>query len=240
MARPRIIFFDAGGTLLDPHPSVGHVYAEIAGDHGLALDAAAVQRAFARAFPECIARALDERGWILGFSPESGWHFWREVLHATFEDLEVREGPLEEIWNQIYDDFSHAHRYALVDGARETLGALRESGHRLGLISNWDHRLRGILRGLDLGTALDPVVISCEVGAEKPDAAIFHHALSAAGVEADEALMVGDTAIPDGDGAKAVGMHAVLIRRSAGGAKDHATLPDLRALPAWIDTEFGQ
>ena len=31
----RAVFFDAGGTLLYPHPSVGEVYARVAAEHGV-------------------------------------------------------------------------------------------------------------------------------------------------------------------------------------------------------------
>jgi putative hydrolase of the HAD superfamily len=49
-------------------------------------------------------------------------------------------------------------------------------------------------------------VFSSEIGRRKPDAAIFEHALGAIGVDAADALFVGDTLATDIAGAAALGM----------------------------------
>ena len=42
----RVIFFDAGGTLFRPYPSVGEIYARVAGTHGVRVDAKQVEKTF--------------------------------------------------------------------------------------------------------------------------------------------------------------------------------------------------
>ncbi len=44
--RIRAVTFDVGGTLIEPWPSVGHVYAEVAARHGVAaIDVATLNQA---------------------------------------------------------------------------------------------------------------------------------------------------------------------------------------------------
>jgi putative hydrolase of the HAD superfamily len=63
-----------------------------------------------------------------------------------------------------------------------------------------------------VGRYFDAVVASCDIGAGKPDPAIFHAALAKLGVAASEALMVGNDAERDIAGAAAAGIEAVLVR----------------------------
>ena len=53
------------------------------------------------------------------------------------------------------------------------MAALSERGYRLALLSNWDQRLRGLLQALDLAAHFEVMIISGEVGVEKPDIEIF-------------------------------------------------------------------
>ncbi|WP_040768054.1 HAD family phosphatase [Tsukamurella sp. 1534] len=84
---------------------------------------------------------------------------------------------------------------------------LRAAGVAVALISNsWGG---GNLYQRDrLGALFDPVIISEEVGLRKPDSAIFHLALGALGVPPERAAFV-DDAVPNIDGAEAVGMQGV-------------------------------
>ena len=73
------------------------------------------------------------------------------------------------------------------------------------------------------------MVCSGAVGAAKPDRAIFAHALAALGVEASEALHVGDSRVNDYDGARAAGIAALLVDRGAV-AESAGTITDLRGI----------
>ncbi|WP_240041284.1 HAD family hydrolase [Paenibacillus ginsengarvi] len=97
------------------------------------------------------------------------------------------------------------------DGARETLQYLRSLGYRLGLISNWDESARTVLARNGLDELLDEIVVSSEVGIEKPHPDIFRLALSKVGVSASESLYVGDNYYDDVIGSQKVGMHCLLI-----------------------------
>jgi putative hydrolase of the HAD superfamily len=97
------------------------------------------------------------------------------------------------------------------------LGELRARGLRVLVVSNWDVSLPRVLARCGIAGLIDATVTSAEVGARKPDPAIFLAALELAGSSADEALHVGDTAEEDVTGARAAGIRALLIDRDGGG-----------------------
>jgi putative hydrolase of the HAD superfamily len=114
------------------------------------------------------------------------------------------------------------------------LAALRARGLALVVVSNWDVSLHGVLADTGLAGAVDAAVISAEVGAAKPDPAIFARALEAAGgVAPGDALHVGDSPEADVDGARAAGLDAVLVVRGGAPPPDGVrAIGDLSALLA--------
>jgi FMN phosphatase YigB (HAD superfamily) len=63
-----------------------------------------------------------------------------------------------------------------------------------------------------LQTRVHGVIVSQEVGSEKPDAGIFRAALALAGCQPEEAVMIGDHPVNDIAGAQAAGIEAVFVR----------------------------
>jgi putative hydrolase of the HAD superfamily len=116
---------------------------------------------------------------------------------------------------------------AFVDVA-PALMDLRDRGLRLAVVSNWDWSLSDVLGGLGLLALFDAVITSAEVGAAKPDAAIFEAALGAVGCTAADAVHVGDSVEKDVEGARAAGLRAFLLAREGGG--DLSSLSELPAL----------
>ncbi len=103
--------------------------------------------------------------------------------------------------------------FAAFPDVEPALLALRERGLRLVAVSNWDCSLPIWLDLAGVGGLLDGVVSSAEVGQAKPSPAIFRVALAVAGVRAREALHVGDSMVNDVEGARAVGIRAMLVAR---------------------------
>ncbi len=201
LAGVRIVFFDAGGTLVAPREDVGEVYARAARRQGLDVEPADVLAAFHAAFrSQRLAGRTQDRAW------------WRAVVDATFGPFGRVADPAG-LFEELYEHFSSPERWALLPGAVETVTEIRARGYRTGMISNWDDRLPVLLRSFGLEDLLDPVVVSCRVGVEKPDRRIFEAALSSAATEPREALMVGDDLEADVAGATALGMRAVWIPR---------------------------
>jgi putative hydrolase of the HAD superfamily len=109
-----------------------------------------------------------------------------------------------------------ALRFDAYPDARPALLRARRGGARVIVVSNWDVSLADVLERVGLATLVDAVVTSAAVGAAKPAAAIFEHALGLAGVGAEWALHVGDSLAEDVRGAAACGIGAVLLCRGEG------------------------
>jgi putative hydrolase of the HAD superfamily len=99
------------------------------------------------------------------------------------------------------------------DGAAEALADLRRRGYRLGVITNWDLSAQRLLAERGLDGFFEQVVVSSEVGCEKPDRRIFDRAAGAAGVPAAECLYVGDNYYVDTIGARGAGMECLIVNR---------------------------
>ncbi len=103
------------------------------------------------------------------------------------------------------------------DGAKESLEQNRrwiatlQGRYQLGVISNNFGNTQGWCDEYALSPLLDVVVDSTIVGISKPEAGIFHAALSALGISPEEALYAGDTYSDDVIGAKRVGMWAAWL-----------------------------
>ena len=215
-----IIFLDAGGTLLYPDPGVGEVYARAGRRHGVLASAPELEAAFRDAFRE--KKATGE---------PQGEAWWRDVVARTFGRFGTPRNP-EPLFRELFDHFAGGAAWNLFPGVLDAVLRMKDMGCRTGLISNWDERLPEVLDGHGLLPHLDPVVISAVVGAEKPDPRIFRAALDAAGVPPERALMVGDDREADYEGARAVGMSAVLVDwrgRLPGGPEVLSSLDELVA-----------
>jgi HAD superfamily hydrolase (TIGR01493 family) len=113
-------------------------------------------------------------------------------------------------------------------GVEAALRGVHAGGARVGVISNtgWDVRGPFAVRGIE--GAVDSFTLSCEIGAAKPDPAIFAAACDALGVDPGEVLMVGDDPRTDVGGA-VLGIRTLLLPPRAPGADT-----GLGAVPAFV------
>jgi putative hydrolase of the HAD superfamily len=121
----------------------------------------------------------------------------------------------EELWNE----FVKPDVWELYPETREVLSLLRPR-FRLGVVSNFDSRLRRILPELRIGEFFDDLIVSSEVGAEKPSGYIYGEALRRFGIRADEALHVGDEPEADWRGAAAAGLRVFELQRPGNSLRD--------------------
>jgi len=100
--------------------------------------------------------------------------------------------------------------------------ALREHGVRTALVSNCSHNTRAVVERLGLEAAFDAVILSFEVGAQKPEPEIYRLALERLGItEPSRAVFVDDQA-DYCDGAAAIGMQTRLMLRPREPVEDFA------------------
>jgi len=100
----------------------------------------------------------------------------------------------------------------LYDDALPFMRALRSRGVKVAIVSDCSEHTRDLLESNGVADLADALVLSCEVGAEKPAAEIFSHALDQLGVPARRAVFVDDQPSYC-EGAAALGIAAVQVVR---------------------------
>lgn len=198
MKKIEAVTFDAGGTLIEPWPSVGEVYAAVAREFGI----------------ECSAARLNAQ-FVNAWTTRSGFKYSRDEWHEVVRDsfLGVSEVS-QQLFDAIYERFAHSDAWLIYDDVIPTLQTLESMELKLAVVSNWDDRLVPLLEKLGLATYFDCIIYSAEHGAHKPDVRIFHYASQRLNVPADRMLHVGDSQREDVDGARTAGAFARRIRRS--------------------------
>lgn len=208
----RAVFFDVGETLLAPHPSFPELFARVLTERGYEVQTPVVEQVFAQmapSFAEVIDKHVTEP-WTV--SRESSLAFWGRIYATALAQLDIADSD-GKITEAMYERFTRYESYRLFPDVLPALGLAKQAGLTIGLISNFEEWLEGLLTHMEVADLFDPVVISGKVGIEKPDPAIFRMALDQSGVEAAESVYVGDHPRIDVEGARAVGMGAVLIDR---------------------------
>src|SRR5262249_38839699 len=114
---------------------------------------------------------------------------------------------------EIYDEWAACQHFELYDDVPDALRALAAAGVRVGLISNTQRCLTSFQSHFELEGLISATVSSSAHGYMKPHPSIFAAALQLVGVEARDAVMVGDSLRHDVEGALRVGMRAVLLHR---------------------------
>lgn len=147
---------------------------------------------------------MREHPGLLGQSKSTFMHHYYEVLQ---DFLAIPKQPTQMLGA---NDSSNIVWRAFPE-TLPTLRHLKREGIGVGLISNWDRTAREVLKKTNIMPLLDEVVISSEVGIEKPDQRIFEHALQLVNVPAERSLYVGDNYYDDVVGSKKVGMQSVLV-----------------------------
>jgi putative hydrolase of the HAD superfamily len=192
----QAVSFDVGGTLIEPWPSVGHVYAEVAARHG-----------------------------VKNFSPEqlnarfkAAWRARKTFAHSRneWDELvtEVFGGSIPSgFFAELYDRFAEPDAWHIYEDVLPALDELASRNLKLAVISNWDERLRPLLRQLKLDRYFEAFAISLEIGSPKPSRIIFDHAAKALGLHSNSILHVGDSTEMDIAGAIAAGFQATQIHR---------------------------
>jgi putative hydrolase of the HAD superfamily len=213
------VIFDVDYTLARPGPDLGpEGYRRLGARHGLTLEPARYEQARREAFmtlkrhPEL---DHDEEIWVL---------FTQRIIEGMggAGDTYRAAVEMEAAW-------SHAHHFELYDDVLPALEALRSHGLKIGLLSNTARDLDDFVA--HHGLAVDAVLTSRSHGKTKPHETIFRRMLELLGVSAENAVMVGDTVEDDIEGARAVGMRALLVDREGRYGAEVVALDDLREVP---------
>jgi len=208
----RAVFLDAGETLLSPHPSFEEVFCNVLADCGHEVIPRDISEAWGSLISD-LTDYLDQTGMSAwSTSPEASRQFWGMLYARLLAGLDVPDAD-QKLAEAIYSRFTQYDSYRLFDDSRPALTALRGAGLAVGLISNFEGWLEGMLTQMGVADSFDHMIISGKEGLEKPDPAIFHLALERGGVRAAETAYIGDHLRLDVEASEAVGMTGILLDR---------------------------
>lgn len=207
---PRALLLDLDDTILDFSRMAPVLWRELCAEYGPRLGAAEAGALF---------DALQERARRFWSDPRTerpgrldlpGSR--RRIVRAALDDLGLESG--DGCGEALADEFTRRREERIVPlpGALESLAAFAARGVRLALVTNGASApQRRKIERFDLGRRFDAILVEGEVGAGKPDAAIFREALARLDVSASEAWMVGDNLEADVGGSQGVGIVGIWV-----------------------------
>lgn len=199
----EVIFLDAGGVLLNPDWERGSA---ILAAHGIAATSAQLAKAELTAkrrmdddgLSHTTSDIAREDGYLGQVVRATGIEVSPDALRAAAADFE-EEHLRDNLWSEMP---------AEVPGA---LSRLHDAGYRMAVVSNAEPNLRTRIQKAGLEPFFDALIISAELGIQKPDPAIFQAALDRVAVSAEHAVHVGDFYALDVVGARGVGIVPILL-----------------------------
>ncbi len=224
----RAVFFDVDFTLIYPGPAFqASGYREFCGRFGIDVDPAAFDKAVLNA-----ASLLEPDGEL--YDAQLYVDYTRRII----EGMGGRGPQVEAAARAIYTEWAACHHFLLYEDVPEVLRALHASGLKMGLITNSHRCLASFQTHFALEGLFSVTVSSLDHGYMKPHPSIFQSALRALEVEPSEAAMVGDSFSHDVEGARRLGMRAILVERSSSSTSvrpaDVPVIRSLRQLPALL------
>jgi HAD superfamily hydrolase (TIGR01509 family) len=205
MGRVEAVLFDFSGTLfrleeddswfdgieVDERQVDGHVQAELM-----------------RRLTQPVGRSVEmtpeaHHAWV---NRDLEPHLHREAYLHVLRESGLADHHAETLYGRVIDPSS----WTPYPDTPEVFKGLHRQGIKTAVVSNIAFDVRPAFEAIGIADYVDEMVLSFEVGAVKPDAAIFETALARLGVDAAHAMMVGDSDEADG-GARAIGCGFALV-----------------------------
>jgi putative hydrolase of the HAD superfamily len=224
----KAVFFDVGNTLLHTAQSTAKTCRRVLAAHGHDLSLATVKAAMRQADIQHMARyhALHD-DWA---QPHTIQALWLNYYRQVFDQLGLYDED-QQLSHELIAWYGQPTAWQPFPEVRSVLERLHDHGLCVGAVSDWAQTLPRILHAHDLSRFLDFVLCSGAIGFAKPSPQLYRLALQRAGVQPHEAIHVGDSYYADVRGARAAGIHPVLIdRQGRAPAVDCTVIGDLREL----------
>ena len=221
------VFFDVDFTLIYPGPTFQGVgYARFCERHGIEVDPGRFDSAVRAA-----SSILDDAQELV-YDAEIFVRYTGRIIR----EMGGTGDAVVACAREIYDEWAENQHFFLYDDVEPVLRELSSRGLKIGLISNSHRPLASFQQHFELEGLIAAAVSSSEHGYMKPHPSIFTAAMTLAGVQASESMMVGDSLSHDIDGARRVGMRGVLVHRSddPAPATDVPVIRSMKDLPALL------
>lgn len=206
MTCPRLVLFDVGATLVDPHPSAQELILRVLRGHGFNLEPSHLAQAEPVAWKKVSGLLPFQR-----YGQEESSVFWDAFYQALLGTLGLPADPA--LRAALYAEFQRLENWRLYSDVTPVLESLRASGFRLGVVSNWEEWLEDLLLALGVHQLFEVIVASGPFGRAKPHPSVFARALELAGAQPLQAVHVGDSPREDVEGARAAGIRPILLDR---------------------------
>ncbi|CAI5985713.1 unnamed protein product [Closterium sp. NIES-64] len=194
----RALLVDAAGTLVEPSEPVTKVYADLGRKYGVKYSEDEILQRYRHAYIQPWRKS------ILRYEDDAR-PFWQYVVS------ESTGCNHPDYLEELYQYYTTKEAWRLTDPhAKEAFTAIRDAGVKIAVVSNFDTRLRTVLKELECHDWFDAIAVSAEIQAEKPNPVIFHSACDLVGVDPHHAVHVGDDRRNDLWGARDAGCSAWL------------------------------
>lgn len=194
----KALLVDAVGTLFVPSQPMAQIYRQFGEKYGVQFSEDEILNRYRWAYEQPWGRSR------LRYV-DDGRPFWQFIVTSSTGCSD------SQYFEELYQYYTTDKAWHLCDpDAEKIFEALRETGVKVALVSNFDTRLRPLLRSLKCDHWFDAVAISAEVAAEKPNPTIFLRACELLGVKPEDAVHVGDDRRNDIWGARDAGCDAWL------------------------------
>jgi len=216
----KAVIFDLGLTLIRT-ASFSEIYSQILARFGVTVSLDDIVRAQKATENEFDTSTYDE---------SRRKEFWTTYNVSLLKKMGIEENTVfvaEQI-DVLWWDCSHVQLYP---DAEPTLSGLKAKGLKIGLVSNgFKQDLDHVLGELGLEKWFDAIVCIDSCNCAKPDKRIFLYALNKLGIQANEAIFVGDSILYDYEGALKVGIKPYLIDREGKPKSRYDTIASLTEL----------
>ncbi|MFW5870084.1 MAG: hypothetical protein ACOCVL_00315, partial [Candidatus Sumerlaeota bacterium] len=164
-----VVCFDAGFTLIEPHPSVGDVYARIAARFGYTLDPEWLEQRFFEVYSDAAQRIGSDDPAPFNMSEEKAREWWYMIVQKTFGDTVDRE-VVDDLCEALFEEYASANCWKMCKGVPDVLVKIRSARPdlRLAVLSNWDARIVSVFDDLGLARYFEDIFYSAAIGYEKP------------------------------------------------------------------------
>ncbi len=211
------IYLDVGDTLLYLNIPPGSIYLQILETNGLLkrnLDPTILKNAFSKSWTDMNQKSDPNYRDRYSIHPDKKDGWWKELIHNFLKIVNGEDSDLpdEPVFQEIFQRFDDENLWKIEPTFFELLNMAKKLNISLGIISNWDLRLRGLLERKNLTQYFSPILISAEFGYEKPSELIFIEAQNKANCNADELVYIGDKPELDYYTPHRLGWRAFIIR----------------------------
>lgn len=207
----ELVSLDCAQTLLHVNWDPARLGMDAARELGIELDEPVAHATYHRLL-QGRWRAYEQLN--IGATDAETRQFWGELgadwLNALGHDPRRVRELMEIAESRLY---TPGVVYSMYPDTIPALEALKASGLKLAVLSNWDTTLFRTLDEFGLTPFFDVIIASLVEGVEKPHPRLFEILTERSGVAAAEILHVGDDPVADVSGARGAGMYALLIDR---------------------------